>query len=516
MPSLSQIPSRHVVIDKRPGHYLSFPDVCLTATGRLLCVYRQADQHVAARSVLLAAHSDDLGQTWTPPQMLNVGTGHCPRLTRLSDGRIVAIDDHSQSLYWSMDNGCTFMRQPATGVLPIPDRIIPLRPDFWLSTGHVHHGSQANPKIRQAPSQQLTMASSNEGGSWANYSVLACDPSLVLCEASVMSLPDGRLLALLRENSFVFEPMYISISDDLGATWGLPRPTPLIGHRPCLDLTPQGKLLATYRNVGPDGGTAAWMGSLDELDQDFAVHGLHPAPDNPTLTPQGLLVENAPGPEACVRYALRPMTDPERATAELHIDILVEEAQEKACAVHFGEWWRLFPDRIEVGKDTPSIALTPGAPLSLRLRYTPGQVAAEVNGLPAGTYPVDPRKADTRAILVGNASVTADNGGTFRLRSLALSVREPRYERDYAWSWNHTQGHPDAWARAHVLELANDRLANSGDYGYSGWVALPDGRYFCAYHHGDAAQPDYIPSRSSHVRGTWFTDSDFTATHEAS
>ena len=213
---------------------------------------------------------------------------------------------------------------------------------------------------------------------------------------------------------------------------------------------------------------------------------------------------------------LRPMTDPERATAEFHIDLLVEHAQEKACAVHFGQWWRIFPDRIETGKDTPPIALAPGAPLSLRLRYTPGQVAAEVNGVPAGSYSVDQKMADTRAILVGNAALASDNGGTYHLRSISLTLREPRYERDYAWNWNHAQGHPDAWASAHVLELSNDRLANSGDYGYSGWVALPDGRYFCAYHHGDATQPGYIPSRSSHIRGTWFTDSDFTATSEAS
>ncbi len=512
MPSLSHIQARHVVIDKRPGHYLCFPDVLATTTGRLLCVYRQADQHVATRSALLAAHSDDQGRTWSPPRFLSLGTGHCPRLTQLDDGRIVAIDDASQSLYWSMDDGCTFLRQPVTGVLPIPDRIIPLRPNLWLSTGHVHHGSQANPKIRQAPSQQLSMASTNEGSSWQNYSVVACDPHLVLCEASITRLPDDRLIALLRENSFVYEPMYFCLSEDNGSTWDLPHPTPLIGHRPCLGVTAGGKLLVTYRNVAPSGGTAAWLGSLEELDQDFAVHGLHPAQDVPVLTPEGLLVQNSEGPEAPVRYALRPITDPERACADLRVEMRIEEAQDKACALHFGMWWRLFPDRIEPGKDLPPIPLNPGAPVVLHLRYTPGQVALEVNGVPAGDYPVDPRLADTRAILVGNASIRENNGGKYWLRSMALNIVEPRYERDYSWSWDHTQGHPDAWAMARVLELAEDRQANSGDFGYSGWSQLPDGQYFCAYHHAGGSEPEYRPSFSSHIRGTWFADSDFTAT----
>ena len=52
MPSISDDSSRHVVIDSRPGHYICFPDVRRTGDGRLLCVYRQSDQHVASRADL--------------------------------------------------------------------------------------------------------------------------------------------------------------------------------------------------------------------------------------------------------------------------------------------------------------------------------------------------------------------------------------------------------------------------------------------------------------------------------
>ncbi|WP_243440042.1 sialidase family protein [Fundidesulfovibrio soli] len=512
MPSIASDTGRHVTIDRRPGQYLSFPDVCLTDAGTLVCVYRQGDQHVATRFDLLNCTSHDLGRTWTKPRYLVPGVGHCPRMTRLPGGKLMIIDDQSQSTFVSMDDGAIFLRQSCAGsYIPIPDRVLPLRPDLYLTTGHTHQGESAPPKIRQAPSMQMVYASRNQGGAWQPYSVMVFDPNLVLCEASMTRLEDGRLLAILRENSFVHEPMYICTSDDEGVSWTPPRPTPLIGHRPCIGLTPSGRLLVTYRNVAPDGGTAAWMGSLEELDTDYAVHGLHPDTDNPRPTPQGLLVENEAGRESCLRYCLRPMTDPERARATLSAEVLVESAQQNACALYFCGWWRLTPEALlPPAPDAAPTALERGKPVRLTLRHSPGEVRAEVNGEHAGTYPVDSRRAEARPILVGNANTREHNGGRHFWRSLSLSVTEPRYERDYTWSWEHTQGHPDAWAQARVLEMANDREANFGDYGYSGWTALPDGRYFCAYHHAASAEPGYEPGRSCHIRGTWLEDSDFT------
>ncbi len=53
----------------------------------------------------------------------------------------------------------------------------------------------------------------------------------------------------------------------------------------------------------------------------------------------------------------------------------------------------------------------------------------------------------------------------------------------------------------HVLTLDLDESGVFGDYGYSGWVQLPDGRVFCAYHHRGAAA-------KSHIRGVWFAEAD--------
>jgi len=515
MPSLHCRADRHVTIDRRPGHYLSFPDVALTRDGRLLCAYQQSDAHVARRRALLLAESRDLGGSWSPPRLLNPATGHCPRISVLDDGEILILDDVSRSLYRSLDHGTTFAAHPANGFgHDIPDRILQLGGDRLFSTGHLHRGSHPQPLIRQAPAEQMGYVSDTRGVHWAPLSILAQERNLVLCEASVARLPDGRLLALLRENSGVFEPMYRVESADEGRTWSDPAPTPLLGHRPCLGLTRAGRLLVTYRYVGPDGGTAAWTGDLEDLG-DFAVHGLARHPKNPRLAPEGLVIAGDRGfpcrqrpDDDAVIYVLRPLTDPDRCTADLRVRVRAVRGGENACAVHLGLWWRILPDRLAADLESP-----PDIPLSrdfhdLRFRYAAGAVTVFVDGRRRARVPVA-RSAAVRRIFLGNAPGEGGQAGKSVWQSASLDIAEPRLGRSYAWAWDHAQGLPDAWARAHVLELANGRQANPGDYGYSGWTELPDGRFFCVYHHADGAAPDYREGASAHIQGTWFAAEDF-------
>lgn len=517
MPSLHAKAERHVVVDRRAGEYLSFPDVALARDGRLLCAYQQSDVHVATRRALLLAESPDLGRTWSAPRVLHPGLGHCPRFTVL-DREILLMEDHAKCLYRSPDHGATFARHPAAGIVhSMEDRVLPLPDGRLFTTGHLHRGTHPQAYTRQAPSEQMGYLSDDRGATWTPLSVLAMERNLVLCEASATLLPDGRILALLRENSGVFEPMYRVESRDGGRTWSDPVPTPLIGHRPTLALTAAGKLLVTYRNVAPDGGTAAWLGDPDGLG-DFAVHGLARSPRNPRLTGQGLLIDTRQGlptrrhPEADgVIYALRPLTDPDRAKADLRVQVQVEPGGENAAAVHLGCWWRIRPDRLVAGLESPpDIRLEPGRFHYLRFTYKAGAVTVFVDNERRARVRLEPSAA-LRAVLVGNAPGEGGQEGRSLWRSASLATDEPRLGRRYAWSWNHTQGLPDAWARTHVLELANGRRANPADFGYSGWVELPDGRFFCTYHHADGAAPDYTDGGTAHIQGTWFTADDFSS-----
>ncbi len=516
MPTLTNDSERHVLIDKREGHYICFPDVCVAPNGDLLAVYNEFDRHVGTRRRLLLKRSRDRGRTWSDPVYLRSDTSHCPRLTLLSGGQLVILDDAGHQVLWSMDSGLTWsqhgMGNATHGLL---DRIIELDHETLLTTGHSHRGAYPHPKTRQPSTEQMVYISENRGRKWTPYSVMAYEKWLVLCEASMTMLPDGSLLALMRENSHVYEPMYKCLSRDSGRTWSAPSPTPLIGHRPTMGLTKSGKLLVTYRDVGPCGGTAAWIGDVDELDE-FAVHSLTPDPEVPALTADGMLIKSESGTDSLARFALRPMTDTETAKAELVAEVRVDEAEDKACGMRLGVWWKIFPDRIQAelddapdGKQPKPVKIKPGLFNTLRIVYHEGLCTLSVNGRKRMSVAADPMRANTRAIMFGTISPKEENAGQSVWKSVKLSVNEPTYGRDYSWEWDHSMGRPDEYVRSRVLELKNDRFASHPDFGYSGWAETEPGAFFCAYHHGGGGDPDYEPGLSSHVMGTMFSERDF-------
>jgi len=510
MPSLTNDTSRHVIIDRRDGQYICFPDVIRTDDGRLIVAYNEADQHVKpSRRALLVRTSRDNGRTWGEIVRMDSKKSHCPRLVKLSGDEIL-LSDSARTFHASMDNGETWESYQATGTRhDMLDRIIDLGSDIFLTTGHRHVGS-SHPAIRQAPTEQMVYRSEDRGRTWEPLAVLASHRNLVLCEASMLRLPNGRIAALMRENSFVYEPMYLCISDDNGKNWSDPVPTPLIGHRPTMGLIPDGRLLVTYRNVGPDGGTCAWMGTLDELMSDFKVHGRAVNQDNPTLTPDGLRVKNDAGEGSVVRYVLRPMTDPRTATATLEAEVRVDKAGENGCGLRLGAWWRLYPDRIvpDVENAKPT-SIEPGRFNTIRLDYASGQVILSVNGEKRAAINMNDDHADTRGILFGAPYPFEDNEIDCTWKRVSLWIEEPAFLRTYSWDWKAQDGLPDQWVKEHILELKNDRHAASPDFGYSGWTTLEDGTFFCTYHHGGGNEEGYEPLHSSHIRGTWFSLDDF-------
>lgn len=509
MPTLTHLPNRHTVIDRRDGEYICFPDVIRAADGSLVVAYNEADQHVTpSKRKLLVRRSSDNGYTWGEIIRVDVSRSHCPRLNLLDNGQLF-MTSSSAYCHFSSDHGKTWDTHRVTGIPhDMLDRIIDLGDDGWLCTGHLHRGTYPHPAIRQAPAEQMMYRSEDQGMTWHPLSVIARERNLVLCEASVIRLPDGRLLSLMRENSFVYEPMYVCLSDDDGGTWSDPIPTPLIGHRPTIGLT-GGDLLVTYRNVGPDMGTSAWLGSLDELTQDFQPHGRHPAEHNPLLTKEGLLVKNEAGKNEVVRYALRPMTDPRSAIATLEAVVRVDEAEENGCAMRLGCWWRITPQGITADEGEAFFPLATSGFNTIRLEYRHGVVTLFINGEECGSVSVDSDHADTRPILFGAPYPFENNRVHCIWKQVSLKIEEPRLERTYRWDWSHEDGLPDQWVQDNVLELQNDRHAAPPDFGYSGWAELEDGSFFCAYHHGGGTEEDYTPLFSSYVMGTHFSREDF-------
>lgn len=511
MPTLTDVSDRHTVIDRREGEYICFPDVICTESGRLVTAYNESDQHIdPGRRVLLVRTSDDNGATWGERQRLKDGNSHCPRLNATENGDLL-ISDSLAYFHLSQNDGLSWKSQRAYGFRhDMIDKLTRAADGSLLTTGHAHRGSEPLSIIRQAPPEQMIYRSEDDGVTWSAYSIVNQELNLSLCEGSLTRLPDGRFLALLRENSFVYEPMYLCVSSDNGQTWSSPAPTPLIGHRPTIGVTPQHDLLVTYRNVGPDAGTCAWMGTLDDLTHDFCPHGRHAHADNPHLTPDGLRIRNPETTTEVVRYALRPMTDPRFARVVLEAEVRVDEADTNGCGLRLGMWWRIYPDRIEPEEDeTEAIPLELNRFNTIRLEYTSGELALFVNGAQVHHTTVDVDDAMTRPILFGAPYPFEENSVDCTWKRVSLHSAESRFQRDYHWDWRFTDGLPDQWVQDTILELKNDRNAAIPDFGYSGWTALPDGSFYCTYHHGDGDQKGYEPLHTSCVMGTRFYRSDF-------
>jgi len=515
MRSLADLPDRHVTIARNEGDYISFPDVCLTKGGRLICAYRVAEKHVATRSRTEIRTSEDRGKTWSEPLVLS-SKGHCPRLTVLEDGEVLLITDSSDvggAVYRSSDEGRTWSKPTRTGLgHGIPDRPLRIGPTSLLTTGHRHDGRKRT-LLGQATSEQFLYRSDDLGRSWNKWGVLAFSPYLVLCEASMFKMPDGSLRVFLRENAGVQEPTFLMESFDEGRSWSKPLDTPTMGHRPCAGRLQSGKALVTYRHVGPNGGNRAWLGDPDK--ERFFAPSAFDLGKGARLTGDTLVIENAAGDRDAVLYALRPMTDPRTAKAQFDAELAVERSEQLHCGVHLGCLWLVFPDRVQaqVGHVDP-VPLDATQFHRYTFAYDRGIARLSVDG--ELRCEVDLRKHGLkldrfrRPVRVGNVQKGQPWWGPFRFeknagksvwRSMRLHIDEPRHRR-YEWSWTPKDGLPNQYEVDRILELQNDRHSSRGDFGYSGWTQFPDGEIFCAVHYrGDA--------KLSYVVGTWMRESDF-------
>ena len=516
MRSLSDRSECHVTIAQTETDYISFPDVQVTHGGRLVCVYRVADKHVATRSRLEIKTSDDRGRTWSKPYVL-ADRGHCPRLIVLENGDVFLISDGTPlgtAVYRSKDEGRTWSKPTPAGLKhAIPDRPIPIGKSSLLTTGHRHVGSAKSPLLGQAPTEQVLYRSNDMGVTWREWAMLVCNPNLVLCEASAFKMPDDTLRAYLRENSGVQEPTYVMSSFDEGASWTHPQATPTIGHRPCAGLLQSGRVLVTYRHVGPNGGNRAWLGDTDE-DRFFAPAAFDIG-TGATLTSDSLVLENESGDDDAVMYSLRPITDPRTASVQLEVDLAVERNEGHHCGVHLGCLWQIFPDRIEPKvRDVPPVPIAANKRHQLAFCYEKGVVSLAVDGDHKFTLDLTERglllDRARRPIYLGNVPKTFPwcgpfrferNGGRSVWKSIRLRIEDPHFP-SYEWTWLPADGLPNQYEVDHVLELQNDRHSSPGDFGYSGWTQFADGEIFCAAHYRGKA-------RHSHVTGTWLKESDF-------
>ena len=102
---------------------------------------------------------------------------------------------------------------------------------------------------RQFKYRSWLLRSTDGGLHWDYLSTIAAFPELGdegPCEPNIELLPDGTLLAVLRNGGGDTGPLWISSSDDGGETWSCPVRTILTGNYPSLVYLSNGVLACTY------------------------------------------------------------------------------------------------------------------------------------------------------------------------------------------------------------------------------------------------------------------------------
>jgi hypothetical protein len=255
------------IVSRDDAIYQAFPDVALTPSGKLVCVFLECTHH-ADRSYTnnMMTVSADRGRTWSPKRPLtpalrgNPRMGDpsydCPRITALSDGRLAAVINraHENLLMFSKDEGETWSDMVPTAVEGgVPDKLIELRvgpyAGRWVLEAHVEQ--KGGWVVRN-------WFSDDRGETWRGPHLIAQDPELFLCEGSILACPGGELVCFMRENSHLGYDCFKCISTDGGETWeGLYR-MPIPGcHRPVAGLLASGKVLITHRYCQ---GGKGWLG----------------------------------------------------------------------------------------------------------------------------------------------------------------------------------------------------------------------------------------------------------------
>lgn len=262
-------------ISRDDSTYECFPSLTRCSNGRIILTYRESDGHVANEYCrIIVRTSDDGGATFSDRHVLifeqksegRLMKYNCPKVQQLRDGRILIVCDRfpippgedaenhraSRNVFWfSSDNGETWSGPVDTGVQGImPDEVIELDNGDWLLATQ-----SKDPQTRN--SIQCVSRSSDGGKTWAEPVVVASKKGYNLCEASILKLPDGKLVCYMRENSGMGRPIYKSISADGGLSWQGPHATQMdSGHRPVAHLTQSGKVMVTYRYQ--IGGASPW------------------------------------------------------------------------------------------------------------------------------------------------------------------------------------------------------------------------------------------------------------------
>lgn len=278
------------VVERRKT-YLGHPSIVLFGDGRtVLAAY--PDGH--GRGNLLLRRSQDAGVTWQALAIKPQRVEETPILYRLvlpgGRERVLLVtcrpNENILEWMWSDDRGVTWSER-SQWKLEGPKGIIVALASLWPVPGAAfrwrgifHDREFDNYTV------DLELAPAEAGGGcrfgglrrleYAGADGRRRARDAGLCEAGVVTRPDGGRLALLFRPEKRRTNSMIVFSDDGGLTWTDPRELPgaLTGHRHVARTGRDGRIFMCFRDYSPlhagnpsHGDWVAWVGTFEDLEQ---------------------------------------------------------------------------------------------------------------------------------------------------------------------------------------------------------------------------------------------------------
>lgn len=247
------------VVSRDDSIYEAWPDVVLTKDGTLICVFAECEHHLNRDNARIAmVKSTDRGRSWSQKEYLTekgIDGNHfnCPRISELSDGRLVVICDkiyrhenkEARIFAWFSDDGGKSWSEPVDlgfcGI--VPDKLKELKSGRMILAAHF-----MNQDTRKL--EQYLWYSDDKGKTWSDRVTVAADARYNLCEVTILECADGTLIAFLRENSGLGYSIFKAISKDGGESFAPICETSIdSGHRPVSGFLRDGRVMITYRYI---------------------------------------------------------------------------------------------------------------------------------------------------------------------------------------------------------------------------------------------------------------------------
>lgn len=310
-PSVKAYPGilRHILVFHDLYGYSAWPTVLKCQDGELLIAFCELMRrkaritHADPTLTGLIVRSSDQGESWSEqPEVIGdykyMGMDD-PGIMQLSSGKILAntfrrsfapaaavdkrtdvrysqvepfqwatgYSDDTTTIFHSVDNARTWLDPVSVDISPYRCGC-QLRPIVELTDGTLllpcYEEFFRAPTLQGESDRTWTSfccRSRDEGRTWGDATEIAPHKDRGYNEPSLIQLPSGKVLALLR--TAPTGRLYQCESDDRGYTWTAPNETPMYGHPADLRLLSNGKLLATYgRRTAPFGIRACT--SIDE------------------------------------------------------------------------------------------------------------------------------------------------------------------------------------------------------------------------------------------------------------